>query len=94
MPTYVYVTVSEDGSEGDPFEVIQRMSEAPLTKHPETGQPVRRVIMPTNINTKGSSDRYTDPDHQMKHGFTRYEKSGDGTYDKVFGDGPDTMKKD
>ena len=43
MPTYVYQVVTEDGSEGEVFEVVQKMSEAALKKHPETGAPVRRI---------------------------------------------------
>src|SRR5262245_7944664 len=49
MPTYVYQVINEDGSEGEIFEVFQKMSDAPLTTHPATGKPVRRVIVPPNI---------------------------------------------
>jgi len=88
MPTYVYAVVNEDGSDGDTFEVIQKMIDPLLKEHPETGQPVRRVILPPMLNTKGAGSRYQDPSYQEKMGFTRYEKSGDGTYEKAFGDGP------
>ena len=44
MPTSVYETVPAAGGRAKRFEISQRMSEAPLTKHPETGEPVRRVI--------------------------------------------------
>jgi predicted nucleic acid-binding Zn ribbon protein len=44
MPTYVYETISSDPKKVRRFEVSQRMSEAPLTKDPETGEPVQRVI--------------------------------------------------
>ncbi|HYE03946.1 MAG TPA: zinc ribbon domain-containing protein [Planctomycetota bacterium] len=44
MPTYVYETIAADGTAGERFEISQRMSEAALTRHPETGVPVRRVI--------------------------------------------------
>lgn len=45
MTTYVYETVPS-GPRGKPrrFEVQQSMRDAPLTKHPKTGEPVRRVI--------------------------------------------------
>ena len=43
MPTYVYVEILEDGSDGAPFEVMQKMSDPPLETHPESGRPVRRV---------------------------------------------------
>jgi predicted nucleic acid-binding Zn ribbon protein len=45
MATYIYETVPE--KPGEPvrrFEVKQSMKDAPLTREPETGKPVRRVI--------------------------------------------------
>ncbi|HBE69817.1 MAG TPA: hypothetical protein DDW52_16855 [Planctomycetaceae bacterium] len=45
MPTYVYETIPQNGAEKPTqFEVVQRMADKALTEHPETGQPVRRVI--------------------------------------------------
>jgi len=45
MPTYVYETIPQDDREAPVrFEIVQKMTDAALTKHPETGQPVRRVI--------------------------------------------------
>ena len=45
MPTYVYETIPQnEGEEPTQFEIVQRMTDAALTKHPETGEPVRRVI--------------------------------------------------
>lgn len=45
MPTYLYETVPDQSEEPiDRFEVKQSFSDAPLTVHPATGQPVRRVI--------------------------------------------------
>jgi predicted nucleic acid-binding Zn ribbon protein len=45
MTTYVYETIPEkSGAEPRRFEVRQSMHDAPLTRHPETGEPVRRVI--------------------------------------------------
>lgn len=45
MTTYVYETVpANPGAETRRFELRQSMHDAPLTKHPETGEPVRRVI--------------------------------------------------
>ena len=45
MATYIYETVPD--SPGEPvrrFEIRQSMKDAPLTREPETGKPVRRVI--------------------------------------------------
>jgi len=45
MATYIYETIPREA--GEPprrFEVVQSMKDAPLTRHPDTGEPVRRVI--------------------------------------------------
>ena len=44
--TYLYETIP--ANEGDPvqqFEIKQGMNAMPLTRHPETGEPIRRVIL-------------------------------------------------
>ena len=88
MPTYVYEIVKPDGTGGDRFELLQSMAEAPLEKHPETGEPVRRVI--TGIgNPKVLSDKNLD-----RLGFTKYVKSGDGKYEKTVGSGPSQISAD
>ncbi len=43
MPTYVYEEILPDGESGERFEIVQSMKEEPLTVHPTTGRPVRRV---------------------------------------------------
>ena len=46
MTTYIYETIpADDSSEPRVFEFQQRMTDKPLTQHPETGEPVRRVII-------------------------------------------------
>jgi predicted nucleic acid-binding Zn ribbon protein len=45
MTTYIYETLpAKAGAAPRRFEVSQSMKDAPLTRHPETGEPVRRVI--------------------------------------------------
>ena len=45
MATYVYETIPADPAQPRRrFEVQQSMKEAPLTRDPQTGEPVRRVI--------------------------------------------------
>lgn len=45
MATYVYETIPRSpGDEPRRFEIVQSMKDAPLSRHPETGEPVRRVI--------------------------------------------------
>jgi predicted nucleic acid-binding Zn ribbon protein len=46
MATYVYETVPQKrGEKPRQFEFVQKMSDPPLTHHPETGEPIRRVII-------------------------------------------------
>ena len=46
MTIYVYETIpAKAGEEVRRYEIRQSMKDAPLTKHPETGEPIRRVIM-------------------------------------------------
>jgi predicted nucleic acid-binding Zn ribbon protein len=46
MATYVYETIPKKaGAKPKRFEVQQSMKDSALTKHPETGEPVRRVIV-------------------------------------------------
>lgn len=45
MPTYVYETLPAEGETPQRFEVRQSMTDQPLTRHPDTGAPVRRVII-------------------------------------------------
>ena len=96
---YEYVVIHEDGSEGERFEVIQSIHAEPLTKHPETGAPVRRVISrPAPPKVIGGT-RQTKPDLSdrslEKLGFTKYKKAGGKgrKYEKVAGDGPDLIQR-
>jgi len=46
MATYVYETIPQKADDiPQQFEVVQSMKDAPLSRHPETGQPVRRVVI-------------------------------------------------
>ncbi|MCG6154404.1 FmdB family zinc ribbon protein [Rubinisphaera margarita] len=98
MPVYLYEVVREDGQPGERFEVVQRMAEDALTVHPETGEPVKRVITAPAIGSRWmdmNMDRNMKDDSKLnKLGFTKYEKSGDGKYVKKFGQGPDMISKD
>jgi predicted nucleic acid-binding Zn ribbon protein len=45
MATYIYETIPQKrGQKPRRFEYEQKMTDPPLTKDPETGLPVRRVI--------------------------------------------------
>lgn len=46
MATYVYETIPQKkGQKTRRFEYVQKMSDAALTHDPETGEPVKRVII-------------------------------------------------
>ena len=97
VPTYTYQVVTDDGSEGEIFEVVQRMSEDALTKHPETGVEVRRIPSVPNIpgNWADSTTKSKLSNKNLDRlGFTKYEKAGDGHYEKRAGKGPDTLSAD
>jgi predicted nucleic acid-binding Zn ribbon protein len=100
MPMYEYVVICKDGSEGERFEVMQSIQAQPLTKHPETGEPVRIVISRTAPPKVIGGTRQSKPDmsdrNLEKLGFTKYKKTGGSgsKYEKVAGDGPDMIKRD
>jgi predicted nucleic acid-binding Zn ribbon protein len=92
MPLYVYQVVEPDGSDGEVFEVMQRMSEPVLAAHPESGKPVRRLIAAPNTVTRFGAGNISN-DRLGRLGFTKYEKSSDGTYEKTAGSGPDVIQR-
>jgi hypothetical protein len=92
VPIYVYEVLCPDDEQGQLFEVVQKMSDPPLTRHPTTGQPVRRVIQAPNLPrtwTDRQGRKMLSAANLARHGLTRYEKSGTGTYVKTAGQGPD-----
>ena len=91
MPMYVYQVIEADGTEGEVFEIMQRMSEAPLTAHPQTGKPVKKLLSAPNTVTKFGAGNLSN-DRLGRLGFTKYEKAGDGHYEKKAGGGPDVIK--
>ncbi len=94
---YVYAVVLPDGSLGEHFEVSQRMHDAPLERHPESGAPVRRVPQIPMLGGQHSSaadKRKTSDANLDRLGFTKYQKVGDGKYEKTAGEGPKTITRD
>jgi hypothetical protein len=45
MITYIYETVPRAGKKSRRYELLQSIKDPPLTKHPETGEPIRRCIV-------------------------------------------------
>jgi hypothetical protein len=94
MPTYVYRVINDDGSDGEAFEVVQRMADPPLTRHPQTGQPARRVPTVPNVGGDWSdaSTRSKLSDSNLDRlGFTKYQNVGGGRFEKRAGSGPDAI---
>lgn len=98
MPIYVYEILDDDGEPAGTFEVFQQIKDEPLTRHPETGQPVERLITPPFIGgqwSEHSMHRSVSDDKKLeKQGFTKYVKAGNGVYEKRCGKGPRTISKD
>lgn len=98
MPFYVYEVILPDGSGGERFEVRQSMSDPPLTRHPETGEPVRRVITPPRVvgdSPSRAAQRALGNDRKLgEMGFTKYVRSDKGRYEKTAGTGPDLLSAD
>jgi len=100
MPTYVYEIFdpkNPDTEGTDRFEIVQRMSDSPLTKHPETGKPVRRVILVPHVagewSDSASKSKLSDKNLD-RLGFTKYTRAGGGTFEKKAGKGPDVISAD
>lgn len=96
MPLYVYEVVLPDGSAGETFEVLQSLKDEVLKAHPETGEPVRRVFGTPNApkSWTASQEKSKLSDKNIERmGFTKYVKSGDGSYEKAAGVGPSQIRK-
>ena len=97
MPTYVYAVVKPDGTLGEHFELVQKMSDPPLTTHPETGEPVRKVPQAPMLggqHSESADKRKVSDANLDRLGFTKYQKVGDGKYEKTAGAGPNTITKE
>ena len=90
MPTYVYAIIKPDGTEGEVFEVFQKLTDPTLTHHPETGEPVRKLIVTPQVQTSSDTQRFSK-NNLERLGFSRFERKGDGHYEKTAGTGPDTL---
>lgn len=98
MPVYTYQVINKDGSEGELFEVVRSMSDPPLTHHPETGEPVKRVYQPIHIagiTNEIHKKTHLNEKNLEKNGFTMYKRNGKGHYERRAGSaGPETISAD
>jgi predicted nucleic acid-binding Zn ribbon protein len=85
MPVYVYRIVRPGASPDEAeqtFEIRQSIHDQPLTHHPETGEPVERVLCPPNIASGKMGNAALS-----SAGFTKYKRMSDGTYERQAGGG-------
>ena len=92
MPIYEYEPDGESVCDfcARGFEVIQKVSDPPLSKCPECGQPCRRVFSAFAVYESEKS--LLSNRRVEEQGFTKYEKKGDGYYERTAGKaGPKTL---
>ncbi len=58
MPIYEYEILTPDGAPKGVFETMQKMSDPALTRHPVTGEPVRRILSRTFVGSGQSDGAY------------------------------------
>jgi putative FmdB family regulatory protein len=85
MPHYDYAPTSGSCKRcRGRFEVEQRMSDAKLKRCPRCDKPVERLISAPAIN----AGKVNTSDKRVGElGFTKYVKSGDGSYERAAGTG-------
>ncbi|HEX7002582.1 MAG TPA: FmdB family transcriptional regulator [Trueperaceae bacterium] len=74
MPVYVYKNLRT----GEKFEVEQRITEPALTEHPESGDPIKRLIQPVGIAFKGSGFYVTDSRSGSSGSSTKSDSTSQG----------------
>ena len=76
MPFYVYEVIRKDGKAGKRYEIMQKMGARALKKHPETGEPIKRIFLPPNtpglkydnaIKSLSKKDRKFEPPPDAMH---------------------------
>jgi putative FmdB family regulatory protein len=73
MPVYVYQGLES----GQTFSLEQRISEAALTHHPESGEPVKRLIGKPAIAFKGSGFYANDSKGGLSQSSPKAESGSD-----------------
>ena len=77
MPVYEYEHTRQPCRLGTSFELRQSIHDQPLTRCPECGQTVKKLISRSNINTPRSNAELKDL------GFTKLVKRDQGVYENV-----------
>lgn len=71
-------------------DVLQSAAEKPCQFCPICGLSVRRVVSQASFTTHAP----VDVDKASTRGFTTYQKAEKGVYERIAGDGPETITKD
>ena len=89
MPTYVYEYLDKKGKPtGRTVEIIQSIKADALTKHPDTGEPIRRAIVAPVLGLAMSKVKARMSNKNLeKMGFTKYERKGSGYMERTAGQG-------
>jgi putative FmdB family regulatory protein len=87
MPIYEYKC-----AKGHVCEVMQKMTDEPLTTCPECGAPVQRVFHPVAVHFKGSG--FYNTDYGTKRRAREAEKSASDGADKTESKAKETKKKE
>lgn len=77
MPVYEYEHIGKPCSRGSIFEVRQSLQDPPLTRCPDCGKAIRKIISRSFINTPKTNSELKDL------GFTKLVKRDDGVYENV-----------
>ncbi len=96
MPIYEYRSSQSPGCDHcrQTFEVMQSMSAEPLATCPECGGAIEKVFSTTALHGTGSTADILSNKSLEAKGFTKYQKAGDGHYERVAGTGgPQVIKK-
>jgi putative FmdB family regulatory protein len=88
MPTYVYRNLTT----GQTFELKQSMKDDALTVHPETGEPVKRLLSAPGIAFKGSGFYANDSRSSSRKSSSDSGASGSGS-DSRSGDSTNESSK-
>jgi hypothetical protein len=90
---YTYRLLYSDGTDGALVEIEQPFAAPALTQHPDTGQLMRRTIeCAPNIGGRWSERggaATLSAENLARHGFSRYQPTGDGGIEKECGPGPE-----
>lgn len=90
MPIYEYQTKRKEASCSkcrESFEVVHGPGEKPLTKCPECGNAVVKLISVTGR----PRENILSPSNLADKGFTQYKNAGGGHFEKTTGRGPDVI---